>query len=149
MEKQKEEFRSSFARNIFRLKYALTPSETWQQRAITIVEDVCGTMGGRRERPILGKSERDYLIKAITGFKFLPGGRYIYYAGRKAHFFNNCYLLRAEEDTREEWAAVAQRATSCLMTGGGIGVDYSILREAGRILSKTGGNSSGPVPLMQ
>jgi ribonucleoside-diphosphate reductase alpha chain len=34
------------------------------------------------------------------------------------------------------------------MTGGGIGVDYSILRPSGRTLSRTGGKSSGPLPLM-
>lgn len=35
------------------------------------------------------------------------------------------------------------------MVGGGIGVDYSRLRPAGKPLSKTGGLASGPVPLMQ
>ena len=145
---KKSEFRNSFGENIFRLKYALAPSETWHQRAITIVDSVCGTMNGGRERSLLGKEEREQLIQYISDFKFLPGGRYIYYSGRKARFYNNCYLLRAEEDTREEWASLAERATSCLMTGGGIGIDYSILREKGRILSRTGGNSSGPIPLM-
>lgn len=60
----------------------------------------------------------------------------------------NCYLLRAEEDTREEWSAVTWRAMSCLMTGGGIGIDYSRLRGAGKALSRTGGTASGPLPLM-
>ena len=32
---------------------------------------------------------------------------------------------------------------------GGIGVDYSILRPSGKPLSRTGGLSSGPIPLMQ
>lgn len=64
------------------------------------------------------------------------------------HTFN-CYLLRAEHDTREEWADLTQRAVSCLMTGGGIGIDYSILRPSGKPLSRTGGLSSGPIPLMQ
>jgi ribonucleoside-diphosphate reductase alpha chain len=96
----------------------------------------------------LGLDEREYLEKCIREFKFMPGGRYIYYAGREARFFNNCYLLRCEEDTREEWAEVAKRSTSCLMTGGGIGIDYSILRGAGKQLKRTGGVSSGPIPLM-
>lgn len=61
----------------------------------------------------------------------------------------NCFLLRAEQDTREEWADLTQRAVSCLMTGGGIGIDYSILRPEGKPLSRTGGLSSGPIPLMQ
>lgn len=34
------------------------------------------------------------------------------------------------------------------MSGGGIGVDYSLLRPSGRTLSRTGGISSGPLPLM-
>lgn len=141
------EFRNEFSNAIFRNKYAMFPDETWHQRARTIVDAVCGTAGGT-ERPLLDKSTQDFLVQAITEFKFLPGGRYIYYAGRKARFYNNCYLLRAEEDTREEWAAIAQRATSCLMTGGGIGIDYSRLRAAGEQLRRTGGVSSGPIPLM-
>ena len=63
--------------------------------------------------------------------KFIPGGRYLYYAGRPNKFFNNCYLLKAEEDTREDWADLSWKAESCLMTGGGIGCDYSIYRPAG------------------
>jgi len=142
-----EEFKTSFARNIFHNKYALTQGETWKQRALTIVDDVCGTRGGELH-PLMSKEDRDYLAKIISEFKFLPGGRYIYYAGRKAKFYNNCYLLRAEEDTREEWAALSERAMSCLMTGGGIGIDYTRLRPSGRLLSRTGGQSSGPIPLM-
>lgn len=63
------------------------------------------------------------------------------------HTFN-CYLLRGEEDTREEWAALAQRTMSCLTTGGGIGIDYSIFRPEGSYLGRTGGKASGPIPLM-
>jgi ribonucleoside-diphosphate reductase alpha chain len=97
----------------------------------------------------MSRDEIDYLIHAMTEMWFMPGGRYIYYGGRDARFYNNCYLLRGEEDTREEWAALAKRATSCLMTGGGIGVDYSVFRPEGYTLSRTGGTSSGPIPLMK
>jgi len=104
-------------------------------------------MGGKAS-PILSQSEREYLIECIATLKFIPGGRYLYYAGRPLHFWNNCYLLRAEEDTREEWAALTQRSMSALMSGGGIGSDYSRLRASGRALSRTGGLASGPLPLM-
>jgi len=80
--------------------------------------------------------------------RFIPGGRYLYYAGRSFKAYNNCFLLRAEEDTREEWSNVTWRAMSCLMTGGGIGIDYSRLRPSGRPLQRTGGTASGPLPLM-
>jgi ribonucleoside-diphosphate reductase alpha chain len=78
----------------------------------------------------------------------MPGGRYIYYAGRQASFYNNCYLLKGEEDTREEWGRLTQRSSDCLMSGGGIGIDYSVFRPAGAPLGRTGGTASGPLPLM-
>jgi len=144
----KSEFKNSFAQNVFNFKYAKFPGETWAQRSADIVEDVCGTQWGKTHA-LMSKSERDQLQQYITRQLFLPGGRYIWYAGRGHSFFNNCFLLRAEEDTREEWAAVMHRSISCLMTGGGIGIDYSRLRGKGRPLSKTGGTASGPLPLMQ
>ena len=138
-------FKTSLAHNIFKTKYALHQTETWHQRAITIVESVCGASGGH---PILSQPEREQLVEYISAMKFIPGGRYIYYAGRPAKYYQNCYALRVLEDTREEWSAITQRAMACLMTGGGIGVDYSVVRPAGRILQRTGGLSSGPIPLM-
>lgn len=144
----KFKWKNDIARNVFYQKYALTQADTWPERARTIVEDVCGTMTGRR-RSTLGDTDREYLTEVISQMKFLPGGRYIYYAGRPAHYFNNCFLLRAEEDTREEWASLAQRATSCLMVGGGIGVDYSRIRPKGYTIKKTGGIASGPLSLAE
>ena len=141
-------FKNTFSENIFKFKYAQGPDDTWDALAERLVDDVCGTRGGK-EYPILSKDEREQLTQYIKEMKFIPGGRYLWYAGRKNSYFNNCFLLRAEEDTREEWANLTQRAVSCLMTGGGIGVDYSILRPSGKPLSRTGGLSSGPIPLMQ
>lgn len=141
------EFKSAFAESIFYHKYAQGANDTWHNLAIRLVEDVCGGMQ-KGLHPLLSKDEQSQLVEYIRTFKFIPGGRYLYYAGRKAHFWNNCYLLRAEEDTREEWGALMQRSTSALMSGGGIGIDYSRLRGAGRVLSRTGGRASGPIPLM-
>lgn len=144
---EQSKFRSQLGENIFKAKYAQGPDDTWDQCAERIVEDVCGTRWGT-EPALMSKEDQHDLIKAIEQFKFLPGGRYIYYSGRPNHYYNNCFLLRAEHDTREEWASLAQRATSCLMTGGGIGVDYSILRAKGKPIRRTGGVSSGPLSLM-
>jgi len=141
------EFRSKLGENVFRFKYAQGPADTWSQLAERLVDDVCGTRGGT-DRALMSESDRKQLVQYVKEFKFVPGGRYIYYAGRPNSFFNNCYLLRAEEDTREEWANVAWRSTSCLMTGGGIGIDYSILRGKGKAITRTGGTSSGPISLM-
>lgn len=141
-------FKNSFSENIFKNKYAQGPDDTWDALADRLVNDVCGTRGGT-DRALMSQEDRDQLAQYIKEFKFVAGGRYLWYAGRKNSYFNNCFLLRAEKDTREEWAALTQRAVSCLMTGGGIGIDYSILRPSGKPLSRTGGLSSGPIPLMQ
>lgn len=140
-------FKTTFAENIFRQKYAQGPNDSWDALADRLVEDVCGSRNGTL--PILmSDSDRKELANHIKEMRFLPGGRYLYYAGRPYKAYNNCYLLRAEEDTREEWSNVTWRAMSCLMTGGGIGIDYSRLRPSGRVLQRTGGTASGPLPLM-
>ena len=140
-------FRTEIARNTFYNKYALSRNQSWAEKAADIVEDVCGTMWGRRER-ILSKDECEFLTEAITDMKFLPAGRYIYYAKRRSHFWNNCLLMKGEEDTREEWSRIAANGTSSLMSGAGIGCDYSVFRAKGKLLSRTGGISSGPLNLM-
>lgn len=140
-------FKTEFAETIFKQKYAQGVNDDWGACAERIVEDVCGTQHGTKEA-LMSKEDRADLAEHIKSFRFIPGGRYIYYSGRPYKAWNNCYLLRAEEDTREEWSNVAWRAMSCLMTGGGIGIDYSRLRAQGKPLSRTGGTASGPLPLM-
>ena len=135
------EFRSKFSEDIFNLKYKHEGAETWDALAKTLVDDVCGEK--------LTKDEVSQLTTYIREMKFIPGGRYLYYAGRPNKYFNNCYLLKAEEDSREDWANLSWKAENCLMTGGGIGVDYSIYRASGAPISKTGGTASGPIPKMQ
>ena len=140
-------FRTNLGDTVFRQKYASNTYETWEDRAHTVVNYVCGDVDGDKNN-LMAKGDRDQLTQYISDFKFMPGGRYLWYSGRDARFFNNCYLLRLEDDSREEWAGVTQRAMSCLMTGGGIGVDVSICRPSGRQLRRTGGVASGPIPLL-
>lgn len=143
---EQNRFRTPFSKEIFYSKYAHGASDTWDALAERVVQGVCGR--DEQGRALMSEGDQKQLVQYIKEMKFIPGGRYLYYAGRPAKFWNNCFLLRAEEDTREEWSAVTQRAMSCLMTGGGIGIDYSILRPSGRVLSRTGGRASGPLPLM-
>jgi ribonucleoside-diphosphate reductase alpha chain len=142
-----ERFKNNIARNVFRQKYAQGPEDSWDALADRLVEDVCGTRWGTQPA-LMSESDRRELSEHIKCMRFMPGGRYLYYAGRPYKAYNNCYLLRAEEDTREEWANIFHRASSCLLTGGGIGIDYSILRAKGKPLRRTGGTASGPIPLM-
>ena len=144
-------FRTELGWEIFKARYRAFHDETWPQKAKTIVNDVCGRRPGKVSiisHPLMSASELADLEHFITNFMFMPGGRYIYYAGRKASFWNNCLLFKAEEDTREEWGRLLKAQSDALMSGAGVGCDYSILREKGKPLGRTGGVSSGPLPLM-
>lgn len=139
-------FRTDLGADIFRNKYASSSEETWLQRCTTVVDDVCGTRGGTTH-PLLSRDERRELVNLMHKFMFIPGGRYIYYGGRDVHFYNNCMIYKGEEDTRQEWGRLLHSCSDALMSGAGVGVDYSVFRERGALLRRTGGTASGPLPL--
>ena len=102
------EFKNSFGDTIFQHKYANYEGQTWKEKCELIADNVTEN--------IFTDDNRLDLTKYMQEFKFMPGGRYIYYAGRQAKFYNNCYLLKGEEDTREEWGRLLTRASDCLMS---------------------------------
>lgn len=132
-------FSSKFAQDIYLQKYSLDGQEKWADTARRVVSSVCGQL--------LDKETQEAIYKIIEERKFIPGGRYLYSSGRSVHQVNNCFLFRAE-DSRESWADTMQKITASLMTGGGIGVDYSSLRPEGAKVGRTGGTSTGPTALM-
>ncbi len=112
------QFRTQFAEDIFHHKYAHEGCETWHRLSETLIEDVC--------QDWLSPGDKADLIHLHSEMKFIAGGRYLYYAGRKKRFYNNCFLMKAEEDSREDWANLSWKAESALLTGGGIGIDYCL-----------------------
>lgn len=133
-------FSTKFAYDIYKQKYSLGGQEEWADTCKRVVNAVCGQL--------LDTKAKDKIYGYMLDRKFIPGGRYLYSAGRAFHQVNNCFLFRAE-DSREGWADALHKATSALMTGGGIGFDYSALRHEGALIKRTGGVSTGPLSLMQ
>lgn len=136
------QFRTNLAETTFNNKYKHSNANNWDELCETLVAQVM-------THPKISEDLRQRLITFMKQMKFIPGGRYLYYAGRSKPFFNNCYLLRSEEDTREDWANLAWKAESCLLTGGGIGNDYTAYRPSRSIIRGTGGFASGPIPKME
>lgn len=136
---------SVFAQTIMQQKYAHEKAdgtkETWEEIAYRVARSVLKAVNAP-------KSQVEATAKAITERKFIPGGRYLYASGRPFHQTQNCLLLRAE-DSREGWSDLLDRASMALMTGAGIGVDYSDVRAKGSRIRKTGGTASGPLGLMK
>lgn len=132
-------FSNKFAYDIYKQKYSLNGTEEWSDTARRVTDAVCSQL--------VDSKTKEKIFHIINERKFIPGGRYLYSAGREYHQVNNCFLFRAE-DSRESWSDTMGKVTSALMTGGGIGVDYSKLRPEGAKISRTGGTSTGPLALM-
>lgn len=132
-------FSTPFAESIFKQKYSMNGTEKWADTCRRVVDAVCGQL--------LTTAEKNKIYQLMVDRKFIPGGRYLYSSGRAYHQVNNCFLFRAE-DSREGWADAMQKVTASLMTGGGIGIDYSALRPKGAVIRRTGGTSTGPLALM-
>lgn len=134
-------FKTDFGKTIFDQKYrnAAGGCATWPELCDTLVERVCGGL--------MSLGNMTQLASYMRDMKFIPAGRYLYYAGREAAFFNNCFSFIAE-DSREGWAELGYQHFMALMVGGGCGTFYGQLRPQGEVISRTGGHASGPLPLM-
>lgn len=137
---------SAFARTVMEHKYSHVVNdnqkEDWSDIAYRVTKHVLGAVG--QQKSALAKRIQELISSRV----FMPGGRYLYACGRPFHQVQNCLLLRAE-DSREGWSELMQKASMALMTGAGIGVDYSAIRAEGKPIRKTGGFATGPVALMQ
>lgn len=130
---------SKFADDVMRMKYLHAGEEEWSDIAHRVVRTVMG--------PVFPE-----LVNEMVGYvkdrKFMPGGRYLYATGKPFHQTQNCLLLKVE-DSRESIAGLNERVTSGLMTGAGIGIVWSALREEGALVKGMGGVSTGPIAFMQ
>src|SRR5258706_6316236 len=136
-----------FADDIMKLRYSWDKKdgtkEEWPDIAKRVVKNVFSSVEFENKKEI-----SDRIIQLISERKFIPGGRFLAQSGRDYHQVNNCFLLKVE-DTRESWGDLANKATIMLMSGGGLGVDYSELRPKDTPLKRSGGVSSGVIPLMK
>lgn len=130
-------FRNHFAETIFNQKYAHEGAETWPDLCRSLVQNVAGDL--------MTGDDKDQLIQYMIEFKWLAGGRYLANANKQWRAYNNCFLLAATEDTREDWANLSRWSELCLTMGGGIGIDFSRYRAKGSPLKRSGGVASGPV----
>ncbi len=135
----------AFADTIRLQKYAHTKKdgtkESWPETAHRVVTAVMSAIDAPQETI-------DILTQLVTDRVFIPGGRYLSSAGREYHQVQNC-LLMSVEDSREGWSELLRNASTGLMTGAGIGVEYSLIREEGALIRRTGGTATGPLALMQ
>ena len=137
---------SNFARTIMERTYSHTiedRKETWPEIAARVTQNVMQSVGIDMQQNLAQE-----IYRTIRDRKFIPGGRYLYASGNQYHQVSNCVLLKVH-DSREGWSELLYKGSMALMSGAGIGCDYSDIRHDGSLIRKTGGTATGPLSLMQ
>lgn len=114
------------------------PDQMWSRvaRAIAAVE----------KTPKLKKVWEDKFFDALSGFKFLPGGRILSGAGTGYEVtYYNCFVIPSPPDSRGGIIDNLKVMTEMLSRAGGVGINLSTLRPSGARVHKVNGTSSGPV----
>lgn len=87
--------------------------------------------------------------EALSGFRFLPGGRILAGAGvRRRVTLLNCFVMGTIEDSTDGIFEALKEGALTMQQGGGVGYDFSTLRPRGARARGAGAIASGPVSFM-
>lgn len=82
---------------------------------------------------------------ALSGFKFVPGGRILSGAGTPHDVtWFNCFVLESPEDSVGGIFRNIEKGAEIMRRSGGVGVNLSSLRPRGAYIKTVNGTSSGP-----
>jgi ribonucleoside-diphosphate reductase alpha chain len=133
---------TGLAAEIFQKRYAIYPEETWQ--------DACKRVADFVSKAELGSDIASYQKQfnhiLVSGL-FAPGGRIMYGSGRPRGQLLNCFVVPTS-DSREGWGKLAYDTLVISGTGGGVGTNYSPVRNRGSNIRGTGGTATGATSLM-
>jgi ribonucleoside-diphosphate reductase alpha chain len=122
--------------------------ETWRRVSHSMADD---------------SSQEERFYRILKDFHFVPGGRILSGAGAETEkTFYNCYVIPVEaehptdfypndypgNDSREAIFDTIKTMVDIMSRGGGVGIDWSVLRPSGSYLTRISGSSSGPVGWM-
>ena len=135
------------AKKVFTLKYSTRKTRSWKETCRNIANFIA-----EGEKPY---NKTDEQIQAIANMFFdtlvelemLPGGRIIANAGTGIKNLANCFVLGIE-DSRQSIYQTLKDAAEIFAMGGGVGYDFSKIREEGADIKSTGGKASGALSFM-
>ena len=93
------------------------------------------------------KKRKEY-FKMLRDFDFLPNSPTLMNAGTDIGQLSACFVLPIEDSINSIMDTLKQSAI-IQKTGGGVGINFSNLREEGALVSTTQGKSSGAVSFME
>jgi ribonucleoside-diphosphate reductase alpha chain len=139
---------NEISHHVWRTKYRfadhamreLSIADTWRRvaRALAAVE------------PKDSETWEDRFFAILKDFKFLPGGRIQAGAGTARNVtLLNCFVMGVIEDSIPGIFSALEEGAVTIQQGGGIGIDFPMLRPRGSQSKTVGGIASGPVSFMQ
>lgn len=143
---------SEKAQKVFERKYAQTKpngkKESWQEACWRVSYYVAQAEleHGATQGEALDWAKKFYQI--IANRLFIPGGRILANAGTDIKNMFNCFVIPVE-DSREGIYDALGKSAEIFAHGGGIGYNFSHLRERGAEVKGTGGQASGPLSFME
>lgn len=133
---------SKNAEKIFKRKYTVNDEETWEQACLRVAEHIAGA-----EKKENQEFYTEQFYDLMYNLVMIPGGRIIANSGTAIKNLQNCFVLDLK-DTRRSIYDTLGKAADIFAQGGGLGINYSELREKGHPLS-TGTGASGPIAFMK
>ena len=130
--------------------------ETWQQTCLRVAiniayayhdEDIHDKTKKIEDSQKEEQTKIDVFYNMINELVFIPGGRVLANAGTDIKNLNNCFVLPVD-DSRESIYGTLGNAAEIFASGGGLGYNFSKLREEGAPITTTGGEASGPLSFM-
>jgi ribonucleoside-diphosphate reductase alpha chain len=133
---------TGYSNEIFKLRYALTENETWEQCCNRVASQMA--LAEKAEKQEI---YRDKFYNLLSENLFVPGGRILRNSGRRTPNLLNCFVLGNELDSREGWGNVSKELIITTMASGGCGIDASDVRPKDALVGDGGGTCPGPLSL--
>jgi ribonucleotide reductase alpha subunit len=127
---------------IYEMKYAQS-GEDWTKTCWRVASYIASAEDDINVRE---KYEKEF-FNLIYNLIFIPGGRVLANAGTGIKNLMNCFVLNID-DSRVSIYETLKTAAEIFANGGGIGFNFSKIREEGAKVDGTGGKASGPLSFM-
>ena len=129
------------AEKIFKLKYAIG-DETWEQACIRVASHIASAEDEDKQLEYTKK-----FYELIYNKVFLPGGRILANSGTGIKNLSNCFVIPIEDSRKSIYRALGH-AAEIFDQGGGVGYNFSSIREKGSSLRTSGEEAAGPISFM-
>jgi len=137
-------FKSDVANFVYKSKYQKPGENGWEDTVLRVVSHVAKA----EETEELQNYWMRKFYQIIYERYFIPGGRILANAGTEIENLMNCFYMDIE-DSRQGIYETLKNAAEIFAHGGGLGYNFSQLREKGAYIKGTGGKASGPVSFME